>query len=568
MHHLQGADELSDEPVDSRRSIGQPGSMSARGERGRALRRVGSNRSLRRLLLAFAAFRVAEFAVWITITAYAFQVGGVNESAAVLVAQLVPAALFALTVGALINRFGATRVQRSGFVVQAIGLTASAVVLAADGPALWVYAGAVVAAVTVTVTRPCLSVLAPPLVDGVEELTASNVVVGFIDGGAGLIGPAIAALLMTFVGVWAAVGAMAIAAATAAVLVWSLPQITTAIAEDEMGSVLVGIRTVLRTPGPRVLVLGIGVHSILIGALDLLAVVMAVDLLGRNEAFAGWVTASFGAGMALTGVVAIAVIGRERLAFGIVGSAIAAGVSLVAVSFVGDRVGALLLLVAACGLAASWYELTSKMLLQRVSRLDLLGHVFCCVEAMQMAMLAVGSASVPFLVRWFGADGAPAGVGALMVVTIAVLTPALIRIDRHARVPLTEMAALRGTRLFGPLPAPALETLAREAHRRPVPAGTVLIREGELGAEYFAMLSGRVQVTAGGKVVNELARGEGFGERALLYESARSATVHALEDSVVLVVDRPAFLTAVTGHGPTGAGAAAIAEGWTDDPLR
>jgi CRP-like cAMP-binding protein len=107
-----------------------------------------------------------------------------------------------------------------------------------------------------------------------------------------------------------------------------------------------------------------------------------------------------------------------------------------------------------------------------------------------------------------------------------------------------------------------LETLAREARRRQVPAGTVLVREGEAGDEYFAMLSGRVRVSAGGHVVNELARGEGFGEIALLYDSPRSATVEAVEDTTVLVVERPAFLLAVTGHGPTRDGAAAIARGW------
>ena len=528
-----------------------------------ALRRVGTNDPLRRLLLAFAFFRVAELAVWITITAYAFQVGGVRQAALVLVAQLVPASIFAMLVGGLMHRFGATRLLRGGYLAQSFGLGFAAVALIGSGPHLLVYAGAVFAATTVTVTRPCQAVIAPALVIGAEELTAANVVVGLIDGAAGLIGPATAAVLMSLLGTWAALAVMAAATASAAGLVWRLPGQPHSVADDDMDSPIIGLRTVIRTPGPRVLVAGLAAHSILLGAIDLLAVVMAVDLLGRRAAFAGWVTASFGAGMAIAGLAAIAVIGRERLAPGIIGSAVGAGVSLALVSVVGRRLAPVMVLVAACGLAASWYELTSRMLLQRIARLDLLGHVFSMVEAMQMAMLAIGSASVPVLVRWFGAENAPIGIGILMVVTVVLLAPALVRIDRGAKVPVTEMAALRASRLFSPLPAPALETLARDARHRDYAAGTNMIRMGDAGEEYFILLRGRVEVSAHGQVLNQLTAGEGFGEIALLHGTPRAATVQALEQSHVLVVDRPAFITAVTGHAPTLDGATAIAKGWS-----
>src|SRR3954454_5231056 len=85
--------------------------------------------SLRRLCLAMFGFRVAELAVWISLTAYAYTAGGVGEASAVVVAELIPATLFALTVGGLIRRNGAGQVLRWGLVLQSAGMLGAAVFL-------------------------------------------------------------------------------------------------------------------------------------------------------------------------------------------------------------------------------------------------------------------------------------------------------------------------------------------------------------------------------------------------------------------------------------------------------
>jgi hypothetical protein len=190
--------------------------------------------------------------------------------------------------------------------------------------------------------------------------------------------------------------------------------------------------------------------------------------------------------------------------------------------------------------------------------------VFSLVESLQMAMLAVGAAVVPLAVNLFGSQWAPAAVGSLFVALVLGFATRVVLIDRDARVPITEMAALRATPLFGALPGPALETVAREARRIEVAAGEVVVRQGDPGAAYFAVISGHLVVSRDGEDRAELTRGSAFGEIALIREVPRTASVRATTDSVLLAVDREPFLTAVTGHGTTHDRASSIASAHLD----
>jgi hypothetical protein len=425
------------------------------------------------------------------------------------------------------------------------------------------YVGAIVAATAITTTRPAQSALMPTLVDGPEELTAANVLSGSLHAAAGLVGPATAAVLMTAVGAWAVFAVMAVVVALSAALVWRLPTVH-AVGDEDPESLLAGLRETARTPGPRVMVLAIAVYYIVIGALDVLSVVIAVELLGKSESYSGYLSTAVGVGSLIAGSITVALIGRRWIAPWILISAVTIGVALVAVSLIDWRVAPSVLMLVIFGIATTTFELTALMLLQRVSRLDLLGHVFALVESLQMAMLAVGAAMVPLAVNLFGSHWAPAAIGVLFMVLVAGFGTRVVLIDSHARVPITEMAALRATPLFGALPGPALETVAREARRVEVSAGDVVVRQGDPGVEYFAVISGNLIVSRDGEERAELTRGDAFGEIALLREVPRTATVRAVTDAVLLAVDREPFLTAVTGHGTTRERASSIASAHLD----
>jgi CRP/FNR family transcriptional regulator, cyclic AMP receptor protein len=78
-----------------------------------------------------------------------------------------------------------------------------------------------------------------------------------------------------------------------------------------------------------------------------------------------------------------------------------------------------------------------------------------------------------------------------------------------------------------------------------VPAGRVLIRQGDPGREAFVISEGQAKATIRGKGSAKLAPGECFGEMALLHSAPRSATVTAESDMRLLVLGSREFSTLI-----------------------
>ncbi len=90
------------------------------------------------------------------------------------------------------------------------------------------------------------------------------------------------------------------------------------------------------------------------------------------------------------------------------------------------------------------------------------------------------------------------------------------------------------------------ERLARDFTERTIPAGTVVVREGDdHGMGFFVIAEGEVIVSAGGNELNRLGPGSYFGEIALMSDRVRTATVTASTDMrclVMMLTDFRAFV--------------------------
>ncbi len=98
--------------------------------------------------------------------------------------------------------------------------------------------------------------------------------------------------------------------------------------------------------------------------------------------------------------------------------------------------------------------------------------------------------------------------------------------------------------LFGQLSDEDVEWMLDHGHRRAVPAGGVLIRQGVEVDAVFILLEGKLAVWLAGRGEREIARlnaGEIVGEMSFLDARPPSATVKGLEDATVFAIPRAAL---------------------------
>jgi hypothetical protein len=519
---------------------------------------VVRRRPIGRLVAAYGLFTLSEYVAWVAILVIAYGRGGATEAGLIAFAQLVPAAAAAPFVASLTERFAPWPVLAGGYAVQGAALAVAAVGAAVD--LVWLaYLGSVVASTALVVVRPCQAALLPLLATDPRDLTESNVVLGWVENAAVMLsGLVVGALLATW-GPGAALIFTAVAVLLSTALVWRLGHRTvpggtrggTVPAADGVsgGRATADRRRPRLEPAPRLLLALLTVQWVLVGALDVLFVVIAIDILQAGEGWVGYLQTAYGAGGLVATGVAVVLIGR-RLGGPILASSVVAGAALGLVAVTPD-LAPVALLLGVVGAARSLVDVAGRTLLQRCVTPDLLARVFGTLEGLSMVGLALGALLVPALVHLVGNHGAVVGVALVMPLVALLGAHRLLRVDASATVPVVEISLLRGTRLFGTLPPLALETVAGALLRRELAPGEVLIREGESGETYYVIADGAARITRGGRDLGLRRRGDGVGEIALLSGSPRTATVTAEGPLTVYALERGPFLDAVAGDSGT-----------------
>ncbi|MGI8703131.1 MAG: Crp/Fnr family transcriptional regulator [Candidatus Limnocylindrales bacterium] len=100
---------------------------------------------------------------------------------------------------------------------------------------------------------------------------------------------------------------------------------------------------------------------------------------------------------------------------------------------------------------------------------------------------------------------------------------------------------LKSIPLFAGFGGRELERLGMLTDQVDLPAGQVLMRQGEAGHEAFVIVRGRAEIRRDGQVIAERGDGDILGEIALLDEGPRTATVTLTESSQLLVVGHRDF---------------------------
>ena len=529
-------------------------------ESAQAIRAAVANPDLRRLQLALASLVVGQWAYTVAVAVYAYQQGGAGAVGLVGLIRMLPSAFAAPLVAYLADRYPRRRVLVVAGIAEGIGVGLTAVLVAAHAPSFGVYALTAVVQIATTAAVPARAALMPSLARSPEELTAANVAATTIDSVGSFAGPAVGGLLLAVVGV-DAVLALVTAAFAAAVLLMgrirvpaTLPMRPEKAVEGVRRELLAGARAIL---GDRDLGLITGLYSaqtLVAGALNVLIVVAALELLGLGEAGVGYLNAAIGLGGVAGSIVALGLVARRRLAADFAVGMALWGLPMILVALWAEPAFVLVVL-AVLGVGNTLVDVSGVTLLQRSVSDAVMARVFGVLEGLTWGTIALGSILASGLVALLGTRWAFAVVGAILPLLTALAWPRLTAIDRRARVPVEELALLRRIPMFSPLPPAALESLAAALQPVRFAAGAEIVRVGATGDRFYLLARGEVEVEAEPPAV--LGPGDFFGEIALLRGTPRTATVRARIDVEGYALDGAAFIAAVTGH----AGSARAADG-------
>lgn len=509
------------------------------------------NPGLRRAQTAFFAAWSAEWAVTVVLAVYAYERGGAAEVGVVALVRVLPAAVVAPLATQYADRWPREHVLVAVSVVRSLSIAAAAWAVLAGGPAVAVYALVTLSSAAAVLFRPVHSALLPSLCRTPQELAGANVVRGALDSAATLAGPALSAVLLATgdpgqVLVIAAVASVWAALLMARVHPDASPLPEPAAAEGALARTLAGWRAVRGRRDLRLLFALIGAQTFMRGALTVLTVVVAVELVGLGEAGVGTLNAALGAGAVVASGAAAFLVGTRRLGpwFGL--GVVLWGAPLVVIGLVPTAPTALLML-ALVGAGNALIDVAGFTLIARIAPAPVLARVFGLLESVIAVTVGLGGVVTPLVIGALDLRSGLVVLGLLTPVLVALTWRRLRALDDDMVRRDAELDVLRGVALLDVLPLPTLETVAGQLDHVVVPAGETVFVQGDPGDRFYVVVEGRATVEGDGVPVTTLGPGDSFGEIALLRRVPRTATVRAVDDLRLESLRGDRFVGALTG---------------------
>jgi len=529
----------------------------------RAFRVSGSNRRLRLVQLARLASVTGRWAYTVTLAVFAYRSSGASGVAVAGIVRLGPAAVSAPFAGALIHRFRLDRLLLAAGLLRTLALACAGTVVLLDGPSWCVYALAGAESAVSTVIRPAQNSILPSLSRTPEELTSNNLALSVIESAGVFLGPLAGAVLLhgTSVGIVFIATAIAYLVSTVLLLPLRVPRAVTETGEVPRAgfpaAALVGARAVARDPETRIVVVLSGAQNLVAGALNVLIVVTALQLLGMGQAGVGALTAAVGIGGVIGGAFVFTRLRSGRHGADLALGLLLFGVPLVLLALVSSEAAAFLLLAVA-GVGVTVVDVATVTLLQRTARGDLLPHALGVLQTVFVAGIATGTLLAPVLVSALGVRGALLVTGAVLPALSLALWRRLRLLDARPPAEPKLVELLAGIPIFAPLSESQLEQLASALDRVVITPEETVFVQGDQGDGFYVIEEGEVAILIDGRLVRALGPGESFGEIALLRDVPRTATVSARTRVALQRLDRLEFIGTVTGNAASASAADAL----------
>jgi CRP-like cAMP-binding protein/predicted MFS family arabinose efflux permease len=526
--------------------------------------------AVRRIVLAFHALTLAEWVLGTAVAISAYDDGGAL-AVGLVGFRFAPAALAGFATALLGERFGRRRVLTTTALVRAGTAATIAVSLAADLSFGFVLALVWFDAAAGSAYRPAQAGLLPALVTTPGQLTAAAVLTSNAKSAGQVLGAVAGGLLFAVAGAPAAV-AVAAALYAAAALLTALIARTRAPARARRGGdhlrqqllrMLAGVQALKGDGDTRRIAAWSCARSLVRGLWVSLGIVASLTILGMGDSGFALLMVAAGVGTVASIPLTASLVGRRLLA-----APFAVGLALCclpvgAIGLVDGPAPAVVLMVV-WGVGMSLADVGAQALVNRVVEPSELARVVGLLEIAKLLAEGLGALLAPLLVTLFGIRGALAGAGFVLFALLLADVRAFRAIDRRAVGRVEVLELVHGVPLFAPLRVDGLEAVAAPLQRHELPAGEDVIRQDTIGTRWYLVDEGELEVVVDGYVIDHAVRGDAFGERALLRNEPRSATVRALTPVALLVLERASFLAAVVGLDESDAPALAAPRGAAD----
>jgi MFS family permease len=546
-----------------------------------AYRRVFGNPALARLL--FGEF-VSSVGDWLYLVALLVVVYAESNDVLALgvigAARILPYVLLSIPAGIAADRFDRRKILIVTDVARGLLMLLIAAAVAVGAPVIVIVGLAVTATCFASFFSPAIGSFLPSLVRDESELGPANSAWSSLDNLAFFIGPALAAVLLSLGNLVLAFLLNALTFGIVALVLWRLPSqparaTTPAAGAAADGDAVVAdadavvadarpqpaaaavpapasMRSQLSGLGRPLLALGLIniVSGFVFGGLSVMTVILAFDVFGVGDAGTGLLNSAVGVGGIVGAVVAGALVLRRRLGPPLAVGALVVGLSVAALGQL-EAFSLALVAMAIASAGSLLVEIVTTTLFQRIVPDAIRGRALGTMETVSVLAYAAGSFVLP--VAGAGQPGAVLLGSGIAMGVAGVLTTLLL--GRYAlQEPAIDPARRRLAEvdLFAGLPPARLEAAMRAAVVVDVPAGEVVIRQGDAADRFYVIAEGEVEVTqvgsAGGApvVLRRLGSGDFFGEFGLLSGVPRTATVTALTDLRLAALDREPFLELVS----------------------
>jgi CRP-like cAMP-binding protein/predicted MFS family arabinose efflux permease len=522
-----------------------------------ASRRLARNRQLCMLLAAWTAFYIGAFAHMVLIIAFTFSVGGAAVVGAATVLLTLPAGLVGPLTAPLATSARPQLHLALGIGIRCVTMVAIIIAVLSGAPVGLVLVLVAVDSVMSAAVRPLHGALVVRLSNTAAEAAAGNAMTSSLAGVSALAGPALAGLALDFLGfAWAfalPATAFAIGAVTAVLLRAPRADDSSSRTSGRSGGYVrsqlrvlgAGFRGIAGSRPAAAATVLFAVNVTVVGVWYVASASVANERLHLGQDGVTTLMTVYGAGGLLGALATLSIVTRRGLASVLVGALLGLAVAFAAMGAISSPVVGLTLAAGLGAAAAVTYAIAPTIVQRGVAR-DAMVRAVATLQSLYLVGVAFGAVVAPFLIDPLGVPTTLGIVGGLAGLISLLAWPQLRGADELSAEDAAKLAVIRATPMLAPLPALALEQLARAATRLTLPAGCEVFRQGDPGDRFYMIAAGVADVTVDGRRVATLGPGGSFGEIALLHGVPRISTVTAREDLDLVAVERGEFLAALS----------------------